>query len=106
MSKAQKSIIFAPNANSEEHKFLGKFLDPDTPKIALFAFGQTFPFWGVLGATSAPEAKNENNCTFCSQKCKIVFLRFWSKKGARNVVFVKGFALLAKVSANDFPFLT
>ncbi len=30
---------------------------------------------------------------FCAQKWKVVFLRFWPKKGAQNVTFIRGFAL-------------
>ena len=29
-------------------------------------------------------------------------MRFWSKKGPQNVVFIKDFALVAKVSENYF----
>ena len=70
------------------------------------AFGPTFPSWSVLDAKSDPEAENERISTFCSQKWEVAFLRLWSKKGAQNVAFIKGLALLAKVSENHFLFLT
>ena len=82
----------------KKHKHLGTFLEPKTPKIAFSTFGPTFPFWSVSGAKSAPEAKNQHISGFFVPKMKkIAFLRFWSKKGAQNVTFIKGFTLVAKL---------
>ena len=67
--KKDENASFSLQAqNSDKHKVLGTFLEPKTPKIAFFAFGPTFPFWGVLGAKSAPEAKNELISTFLFPK--------------------------------------
>ena len=95
-TKIEKSR-FSPEApNPLKHKHLGTFLEPETHKCAFFTFGLTFPSWSVFGAKSAPEVENKQNSAFSSQKWKIAFLRFWSKKGAQNVTFIKGFALLAE----------
>ena len=58
--KDEKSCFPLRAPNSEKHKHLGTFLEPKTPKIAFSTFGQTFPFWSVSGAKSAPEAKNQD----------------------------------------------
>ena len=67
-AKDEKASISLRAQNSENHKVLGTFLEPKTPKSAFFAFGPTFPFWSVLGAKSAPEAKNEHIFTFLLPK--------------------------------------
>ena len=107
-AKDEKASFSLRAQNSEKRKVLGTFLGPKTPKTAFSAFGPTFAFWSVLGAKSAPEAKNELIFTFWFQKVENSrFLRFWSKKGAQNLTIIKGFALLAKVSENHFfQFLT
>ena len=101
-------IMFSLRApNSEKHKHLGTFLEPKTPKIAFSTFGPTFPFWSVSGAQSTPEAKNQHISGFSSQKWKKAFLRFWSKKGAQNVTFIKGFTLVVELcEMHIFHFLT
>jgi len=67
----RRKIMFSLRApNSEKHKHLGTFLEPKTPKIAFSTFGQTFPFWSVSGAKSAPEAKNQHISGFFVPKVK------------------------------------
>ena len=96
-AKDKKSLFSRRARNSEKRRVLGTFLEPKTPKSAFFAFGQTFPSWSVLGAKSAPEAKNELIFTFCYQKWKNRIFAILVEKRAQNVTFIKGFALLAKV---------
>ena len=67
-AKDEKASFSLRARNSEKRKVLGTFLEPKTPKIAFSAFGPTFPFWSVLGAKSAPEAKNELIFTFLLPK--------------------------------------
>ena len=54
----EKASISLRAQNSGNHKVLGTFLEPKTPKSAFSTFWPTFPFWSVFGAKSAPEAKN------------------------------------------------
>ena len=67
-AKDEKASFSLRAQNSEKRNVLGTFLEPKTPKITFSAFGPTFPFWSVLGAKSAPEAKNEFISTFWLQK--------------------------------------
>ena len=67
-AKDEKASFSLRAQNSGKRKVLGTFLEPKTPKTAFSAFGPTFAFWSVLGAKSAPEAKNELIFTFLLPK--------------------------------------
>ena len=68
-------------------RFWAHFWSPKCPKPLFFALGPTLPFWSVLGAKSAPEAKNDLTSTFCSPKWEIAFLRFW-RKWVKITIFI------------------
>ena len=91
MEKDENASFSLQAQNSDQNMVLGTFLEPKTSKIALFAFGQTSRFWGVLGAKSVPEAKNELIFTFCSQKWMNRFFAILVEKGFPKRCVHKGF---------------
>ena len=82
--------------------FWARFWSPKRPKSLFSLLGQLFGSGAFWVPKALQKRKMMSFSLFCSQKWKIAFLRFWSKKGPQNVVFIKGFALLAKVSKNHF----
>jgi hypothetical protein len=58
--------------------------------------GSLFRLGAVLAQKVLQRWKMSRIPLFRPKSGKIAFLRFWSKKGAQNVTFIKGFALLAE----------
>ena len=95
---------FSPEApNPLKHKHLGTFLEPETHKCAFSTFGLTFPSWSVFGAKSAPEVENKQNSTFFVPRVENRVFAILVKKGAQNLTFIKGFALVAERAKILFP---
>ena len=91
IEKDEKASFSLQAQKRDKHRVLGTFLEPKTPKIAFFAFGYNFTFWGVLGAKSASEAQNELIFTFCSEKLRNRVLAILVEKGCPKRCVYKWF---------------
>ena len=101
-AKVDKSSFSLQAQNTENIRFWARFRGPKRRK-AFFHFWANFSVLERFWRQKRPTSGKWVHFQFCGSKSgKIAFLEFWSQKGARNVTFIKGFALLAKVSENHF----
>ena len=106
MAKDEKSWFSLRARNSENVRFWARFWSQKRLKSFFLLLGTLFRS-GAFWAPKAPQKRKISSFShFCFQKWKIRVFAILVEKRAQNVTFIKGFALLAKVSENHvFQFL-
>ena len=87
-----KNHVFRPKRQTMKNiSIWARFWSPKLPKAHFSLLGQLFRSGAFLAPKARQKWKISTFWLFCSQKWKIAFLRFWSKKRCPERYVYKGF---------------